>query len=171
MPTGDHPLIHPERSPIFALQSTGRPQRPMAEPLGRDVSTISRELSRHRGQRGDRHQPAQSKATSRHRAAPAVPWKMAPERWAVPGRLEPEPIAGRFWQPGEAMAGKTGIYQSIRAGRQAGGTRSRCLRRRGKQPNGRGGRPAGRGQLPGRVDIAERPADGGGQGPDRGRGA
>ena len=58
MPTGDHPLTHPERSPIFALQSTGRSQRPMADQLGRDVSPISRELSRHRGQRGDRHQPA-----------------------------------------------------------------------------------------------------------------
>ncbi len=41
MPNGYHHLTHPERSPIFALQSTGRSQRPMAEQLGRDVSPIS----------------------------------------------------------------------------------------------------------------------------------
>ncbi len=81
MPTGNHPLTHPERSPIFALQSTGRSQRPMTEQLGRDVSPISWELSRHRGQRGDRPQPAQGKATSRRRAASAGPWKITPECW------------------------------------------------------------------------------------------
>ncbi len=120
MPTGDHHLTHPERSPISALQSTGRSQRPMAEPLGRDVSPISRELRRHRGQRGDRPQPAQGKATSRRRAASAVPWKMTPERWAVAEEWlragwSPEPIAGRFQQPGEGMAGREWIDQSIRA--------------------------------------------------------
>ncbi len=137
----------------------------MAEPLGRDVSPISRELRRNRGQRGYRHQPAQGKATSRRRAASAVPWKMTPERWAVAEEWwragwSPEPIAGRFQQPGELMAGREWIDQHIRADRPAGGDLDRCLRRRGKQPNGRGGRPAGRGHLPGRVDIAERPAIG-----------
>ncbi len=73
MPTGYHPLTHMERSPIFALQSTGRSQRPMAEQLGRDASTISRELRRNRGQRGYRHQPAQGKATSRGREASLCP--------------------------------------------------------------------------------------------------
>ena len=33
----------------------------------------------------------------------------------------------------------------------------RHLRRRGKKPNWRGGRHAGRGHIPGRVDIAQRP--------------
>ncbi len=176
MPTGDHPLTHPERSPIFAPQSTSRSQRPMADQFGRDVSTISRELSRHRGQRGYRHQTAQGKATSRRRAASAVSWKMTPERWAVvEDRLQagwsPEPIAGRSRQQGEVMAGREWIYPSVRADRTAGGDLYRCLRRRGKKPNWRGGRHAGRGHLPGRVDIAERPADWGGQGPDRGLGA
>ncbi len=165
MPNGDHPLTHPERSPISALKSTGRSQRPMADQLGRDVSTISRELRRNRGQRGDRHQPAQGKATSWRRAASAVPWKMTPERWAVvEDRLQagwsPEQIAGRFQQQGEVMAGREWIYPSVRADRPAGGDLDRCLRRRGKKPNGRGGRHAGRGHLPGRVDIAERPAIG-----------
>ncbi len=61
MPTGYHPLTHLDRSPISVLKSTGRSQRPMAEPLGRDVSPISRELMRYRGQQGDRHPSARGR--------------------------------------------------------------------------------------------------------------
>ena len=78
------------------------------------------------------------------------------EEWLRAG-WSPEQVSGRFQQQGEVMAGREWIYQSMRADRQAGGDLYRCLRRRGKQPNWRGGRPAGRGQIPGRVDIAERP--------------
>ncbi len=55
------------------------------------------------------------------------------------------------------MASREWIYPSVRADRPAGGDLYRCLRCRGKKPNWRGGRHAGRGHLPGRVDIAERP--------------
>ncbi len=51
MSTGDHTLTHPERSPIFALKSTGRFQQQIAVQIGHDVSTISRDLMRNRGQR------------------------------------------------------------------------------------------------------------------------
>ncbi len=61
-------------------------------------------------------------------------------------------------QPSEGMVGKEWIYPQVRADRQAGGTLYRCLRRRGKKPNARGGRPAGRGHIPDRVDLAERPS-------------
>ena len=106
---------------------------------------------------------ADGKATARRQAASAVPRKRTPERWtAVEDRRRaggsPEPIAGRYRQPGEVMAGKEWIYQQVRADRQAGGTRYRCRRRRGKKPNGRGGRHAGRGHIPDRVDLAERPS-------------
>ncbi len=162
MPSGDHPLTHFERGQIHAGWHRGLSKREIARPLERDPTTMARETPRHCGQRGDRHQPAQGKATSRHRAASAVPWKMTPERWAmVEHRLQagwsPEPISGRFQQPGQGMAGREWIDQSTRADRKAGGGLYECLRRRGKQPNGRRGRPAGRGHLPGRVDIAERP--------------
>ncbi len=61
----------------------GWSKREMARDLGRDPATISRETSRHRGQRGDRHQPADGQATARRQEASAVPRKMTPERWAV----------------------------------------------------------------------------------------
>ena len=99
MPTGDHPLTHPERSPIFALKSTDRSQRPMAEQLGRDVSTISRELSRHHGQRDYRHQQARAS----DEPAPGSLCRVLeddPERWeAVEDRVKagwsPEQTDGR----------------------------------------------------------------------------
>ena len=49
------------------------------------------------------------------------------------------------------------IYQYIRADRQRGGVLWRSLRRRGKKPNVTAGRDRGRGCLPNRVDISERP--------------
>ncbi len=163
MPVGYHPLTHAERCQIHARLYRGFSNREMARDLGRDPATISREISRHRGQRGDRHQQADGQATARRQAASAVPRKRTPERWAVveDRRQEgwsPEQIAGRYRQPGEVMAGKEWIYQQVRADRQAGGTRYRCLRRRGKKPNWRGGRPAGRGHIPDRIDLAERPS-------------
>ncbi len=163
MPVGSHHLTPAERCPIHALLHRGWSKREIARDLGRDPGTISRETSRHRGQRGDRHQQADRQATARRQEASAVPRQRTPERWAVAeGRLpegwSPEQIAGWVRLPGEVMAGKEWIYEHVRADRQAGGALYRCLRRRGKKPNGRGGRHAGRGHIPDRVDLAERPA-------------
>ncbi len=163
MPVGYHPLTPAERCQIHARLYRGWSNREIARDLGRDPATISRETSRNRGQRGDRHQQADGQATARRQAASAVPRKRTPEHWAaVEDRRQaggsPEPIAGRYRQQGEVMAGKEWIYQYVRADRQAGGTRYRCRRRRGKKPNGRGGRHAGRGHIPDRVDLAERPS-------------
>ncbi len=162
MPVGYHHLTHCERCQINTLLHRGLSQREIAHDLGRDPGTISREISRNRGQRGYRPKQAHGKATSRRHEASAVPRKMTPERWeAVEERLSegwsPEQISGRYRQRGEVMAGKEWIYQHVRADRRTGGTLYRHLRRRGKKPNWRGGRHAGRGHIPGRVDIGERP--------------
>ncbi len=162
MPVGYHHLTHCERCQINTLLHRGLSQREIAHALGRDPGTISREMSWGRGQRGYRPKQAHGKATSRRHEASAVPRKMTPERWeAVEERLSegwsPEQISGRYRQLGEVMAGKEWIYQHVRADRRTGGTLYRHLRRRGKKPNWRGGRHAGRGHIPGRVDIGERP--------------
>ncbi len=163
MPVGYHHLTHAERCQIHARLHRGWSKPEMARDLGRDPGTISRETSRHRGLRGYRHQQADGKATARRQEASAVPRKMTPERWAVvEDRLQegwsPEQIAGWVRLQGEGMAGKEWIYPHLRADRQAGGILCRCRRRRGQKPNGRGGRSAGRGHIPDRVDLAERPA-------------
>ena len=53
--------------------------------------------------------------------------------------------------------GRQIIYDRIRADLKAGGDLWKSLRRRGKKPNWRGGRHAGRGHIPDRGDISERP--------------
>ncbi len=141
MPVGYHHLTHAERCQIHALLHRGWSKREIARDLGRDPATISRETSRHCGQRGYRHQPADGKAVARRQEASAVPRQMTPERWAVvEDRLQegwsPEQIAGWVRLPGEGMAGKEWIYRTY----GPVGTRYRCLRRRGQKPNGRSGR-------------------------------
>ncbi len=56
------------------------------------------------------------------------------------------------------MAGRQWTCERIHADRKAGGGLWRHLRRRGKKPDRKGGRHSGRGRIPGRVDISERPA-------------
>ena len=160
MPVGYPHLTHAERCPIHALLHRGLSKREMARDLGRDLGTISRETSRHRGLRGYR-----APAGPRQGDEPA-PGSLcrAPEDDARAlggsGRTVAgtEQIAGWYRLPGEVMAGKEWIYEHVRADRQAGGALYRRLRRRGKKPNWRGGRHAGRGHITDRVDLAERPA-------------
>ncbi len=126
MPTGYHHLTHAERCQIHARLHRGWSKREIARDLGRDPGTISRETSRNRGQRGDRHQQANGKATTRRREASSIPRKMTPERWAVveDRRQEggsPEQIAGWVRLPGEGMAGKEWIYPQARADRRPEG--------------------------------------------------
>ena len=99
----------------------------------------------------------------RRGAAPSVPRKMTPELWRmVEERLvrgwSPERVSGRLRLEGHQVAGRQWIYRHVHADRRAGGGLWRHLRRRGKRPNRKGGAHAGRGHIPGRVDIPERPA-------------
>lgn len=152
-----------ERFQIWALRKGGLSGSAIARQLGRDRTTIWREVRRNDGDRGYRHKQAQGKASSRRSTASSVPRKMTPARWRmVAGRLaqgwSPDQIAGRLRKEGMPMAGRQWICRHIRADRKAGGGLWRHLRRRGKTPNWKGGRHSGRGHIPGRVDISERPA-------------
>ena len=157
-----HQLAYGERCQIQVLLSSGKSQREIAKLLNRDPGTISREVARNRGQRGYRHWQAEQKAACRRQEVSSVPRKMTPDRWQViEDRLRegwsPEQIAGRARVQGEEMASHEWIYQYIRRNRKEGGDLYRLLRRRGKKPNWRGGRHAGRGHIPARVDLSERP--------------
>ncbi len=86
----------------------------MARDLGRDPATISREISRHCGQRGYRHPQADGKATARRQEASAVPRKMTPERWAVVEDRLPE-----GWRPEGRGTGAGDVGASSRTGAAA----------------------------------------------------
>ncbi len=162
MPSGCHHLTHEERCQIYALRKSGLSDPAIARQIGRDRTTVWREIRRNGGGRGYRHRQAQGKASARRSAASSVARKMTRERWrTVEDRLaegwSPDRTAGRFRKEGIPMAGREWIYQHVRADRKAGGRLYLFLRRRGKKPNWKGGRHSGRGRIPNRMDISERP--------------
>ena len=132
-------------------------------PVDPSASTVSRELRRNRGLRGYWMKQAQRLSEVRRRLASSRPRKLTAERWSwIEGKLRlqwsPQQIAGRLRLQGGRPVGKTWIYHQVWKDRASGGTLYRNLRRRGKKANRRGRCGAGRGVIPGRVDIAERPA-------------
>ncbi|MCY4229140.1 MAG: helix-turn-helix domain-containing protein, partial [Gammaproteobacteria bacterium] len=70
-----------ERCQIKALMSGGDSIRRIAGHLGRDPSTISREIARNSGQRGCRHRQAQDRTSTRRREASGVPRKLTGALW------------------------------------------------------------------------------------------
>ena len=161
MSNGYHHLTDADRCQIHALKASGHSLRAIAREMNRNPATISRELRRNSGERGYRHKQAEQKARERRRAA-SRPWKLTAELWSlIEGLLglasSPEQIAGRLRRDGVVSVSTEWIYQYIRADRQRGGVLWRSLRRRGKKPNVTAGRDRGRGCLPNRVDISERP--------------
>ena len=161
MPEGYHHLTCLERCQIEALRKVGTSSAAIAERLGYDRSTVCREIKRNAGRCGYRHTKAQRKATTHRQEASSVLYRMTQDLWAaIQERLRegwsPEQIIGRFRMEGRRI-GRQIIYDRIRADRKAGGDLWKSLRRRGKKRNWRGGRHAGRGHIPDRGDISERP--------------
>jgi IS30 family transposase len=140
----------------------GVSQRQIALKLKVDRSTISRELKRNRGRRGYRFQQADTLATERRYAASAQPKCMTPDNTRIiEQKLQegwsPDQISGRLELEEICISSKT-IYRHIWSDRQKGGLLYRYLRHKGKKYNHRVSAEAGRGCIPNRVDIKERPA-------------
>jgi IS30 family transposase len=143
------------------LNKQGCGQQQIAVHLGVSQSAISRELTRNRGRRGYRHQQAQGKAEARQavRTRPRkltkalrrqIEIKLRTARWS------PEQISGRLARQGTALSPEW-IYQMIWQDKRDGGDLWQSLRRRGKRYNKRASKTAGRGLIPHRTDISERP--------------
>ena len=164
MAKGYHHLTYGSRCQIYALRKSGVSVRGMARLLEVSASTVSRELRRNGGRRGYRMKQAQRFSEVRRREASMRPRKLTGALWRrIEAKLRlqwsPQQIAGRLRLEGGPSVGKTWIYRQVWKDRAAGGTLYRNLRRRGKKANRRGRCGAGRGVIPGRVDIAERPAE------------
>ncbi len=162
MPEGYRHLTFDGRCRIYALGKSGLSNGAVARRLGRAPSTVSRELRRNAGGRGYRHRQARRKATGRRSDASSVPRKLTEERRErVVAKLaegwSPERIPGRLRLEDPEMVGRRRIYDLVRADRRDGGTLWTHPPRRGKKPDRQGGRHAGRGHIPGRRDIPERP--------------
>jgi transposase, IS30 family len=157
-----------ERDMITTLLAENTSLREIARILGRDVSTISRELNRNASPEYRLYlsHRAQGRATSRRSTASRRPRLKQPEiRSYVLAQLtegwSPEQIAGRLPldHPGLSISPEA-IYQYIyQAPAQERGELIRCLRRghRRRKPRGQGRRER-KTKIPGRIPIELRPA-------------
>jgi IS30 family transposase len=152
-----------EREVIAHMHRAGEMQTQIADRLGRDKSTISRELRRNRSRNGYWGSAAQRKAQRRRSERPWTAKMQRPEvrryvterlRW----RWSPDQIAGRargdFPDQRHRQVSPPTIYAWIRAEQARGKPWQRYLRRLGRK------RPEWekRGRLPASVSIEGRPA-------------
>jgi IS30 family transposase len=156
-------LTYEQRCQIEVLKKSGFSQQRIADAVGSDQSTISRELARNTGQRGYRHRQAQLKANER-REQTIKPRKMTAVMIAlIDAKLlqywSPEQISGWLELERDKHLSHESIYRRVWADKNVGGDLYRYLRRRGKKYQWRGSNgKTSRGQIKNRVGISERPA-------------
>ena len=150
-----------ERHYIERQLKEGVSQNKIAQALGRNQSTLSRELGRNTGQRSYRYKQAHGKAGDRHQ----VKSKSIKLTDDIKRRIEhdirndwsPEQVAGRLGGEGVTKLHHETIYQFILKDKKAGGTLYKHLRHQGKTYRKRYGSAHNRTGIPNRVGIEERP--------------
>lgn len=159
-----HHLKYEDRCQIYALTKSGRSQLAIVRQLSVHPSTIGRELRRNKGKRGYRYKQAQFFALTRRQKASKAPYKMTKnvvaiiEKKLCEYQWSPEQISGWLKLNMKINISHERIYQHIWKDKYNGGILYEHLRHNGKKYNKRKGKNAGRGLIPNRVDIEERPA-------------
>ena len=151
-------LAQEQRYQIYALLKMGHNQTEIAKEIGAHKSTISRELSRNRGQRSYRPKQAHQMALNRRNKAKP---RIQAESWAlIESKLRedwsPEQISSWLKQNKDIQVSHERIYLYILENQRAGGDlykHLRCQKKRRK----RYGSYDRRGKLPNRRSIEERP--------------
>ncbi len=168
--TKRHPMSYiqlsaSERNQVYELRmTTALSMRAIARQVGRDQSTISREIARNRSEGGhylpdSAHQKMQARRQQSKTAFSCVTENCIFE---IKQRLKqyhsPEQIAGRLKREGGSRISHETIYQMIYANHEGLKEYQKYLRQgRGKRRK-RGGCNSRRGQIPGRIGIEHRPA-------------
>ena len=164
MPEGYHHLTRDQRCQIYALKKRGDSISIIANELEVHRSTIYRELKRNAGKRGYRFKQANQKALERRKIASNQKRKMTSATVSFIEeklKLQWSPVQISGWlrkQVGMTTVSHETIYQHVWADKRAGGSIYKELRHSGKKYNKRSKGTAGRGCIPNRVDIDERPA-------------
>jgi len=152
-------LTQEQRYQIAVLKKAGHMQTDIAELIGVHKSTVSREISRNKGQRGYRPKQAHRLALDRRQAK--VKSSISADDWL---RIEtllrqewsPEEIGARLRLEGKRFVSHEWIYQHVYADKKQGGdlyTFLRCQKQRRK----RYGSNNRRGKIPNRIGIEQRP--------------
>lgn len=151
-----------ERYHIDIQQKQGVPLSAIAAAMGRDKSTVSRELRRNADSpESYSHGVAQRLAERRHSEKPKAtklnPTLIQAIRQGLDQRWSPEQISGRLALEGQPTVSHETIYRYLLADKKAGGELYKNLRHQANPYRKRYGKPSQRGKIPGRVDISERP--------------
>jgi IS30 family transposase len=150
-----------QRYQIYGLKQAGLNQTQIAQKIGVDKSTISREFRRNKGQRGWRPKQAQSFRDVRRQALTNGK-HFSSDEWAEVERLiredlSPEQAANRLELEGGLQISHEIIYQHLYADKRNGGDLHQHLRsqkpRRKRYASGQ----ERRGMIKNRVRIDERP--------------
>lgn len=153
-------LTQEERYQIYILKKAGNRQTEIAALLGRNKSTISRELKRNTGLKGYRPKQANERALKR-RAEKAVP-RIGDQAWQqvedlIRQEWSPEQVSGRLEREQGVSISHEWIYQYVYTDKRSGGDLFRFLRCQ-KVRRKRYGAYSRRGIIPNQVSIDERPA-------------
>ena len=167
-----HRLTHEQRIIIQALRKEGNSLTEIAKKINCNKGTVSRELSRNKSKKGYRHKKAQSKANFRARVKASQRrrfeekmWDFAVEKLRAGWTFEQ--ISGRAKRDGKKMVSKETLYKEyyrrqelVRKGASDESLPPLPKRKKIRKTRDRDAkkyRNAGRGRIPDRVDIDERP--------------
>jgi transposase, IS30 family len=153
-----------QRYEIGILKTKGYSLAEIGRTIGKNKSTISREIKRNSDLRNGAYKPelAQKKCNERHKIKPknirfTAPIKEHVKNWILLD-YSPEQIVGRSKEIGQDCVSIETIYKHIWEDKHNGGILSEHLRKKGKKYAKRGALKGTRGQIPGRIDIDQRPA-------------
>ena len=155
-----------KRITIQALWKEGFSMRHMAERVGCSPSTVSRELGRNVSQKGYRPKKADAKARFRASAKAGEHRTFTAEMWALAlANLRKGwtfgQTSGRCRRDGLPMVCKETLYLEYYRRQKAGESLPplpmRRRKRKARDGNAKKYRGAGRGKIPNRTDISERP--------------
>jgi len=158
-------LTEEERYHIDEMLRQGYLQSEIALTLGRSPSTLSRELKRNKGKRGWRphqaHELASKRLSTRGKSnvskIASGAWEFA-QKQLESEQWSPEQISGYQKRKQLPSMSHETIYQKIFEDKSSGGNLYSNLRCKKKRKKRYGSISAGRGCIPNRTDIDERPA-------------
>ena len=155
-------LIYEQRIAIYILLTTGLNQAKISELIGVSKSTVSREIKRNTGLKGYRPIQAHQRALERRQNAEKHIRFTDEIKTNVTKHIEqewsPEQICGRLKKENKPSVSHETIYQFIIDDQKNGGELHKRLRLGRKKRRKRIKKQDGRGQIPNRVSIDERPA-------------
>lgn len=155
-----------EREIILKMQAAGKSFQDMAENLGRNKGTISRELTRNKSSTGEYKPHLAERYYRKRRADSKEPYRLQDKRLAkyVRKKLKqywsPEQISGRlkvdYREDQEMRISSVTIYSWIKTDKREGGQLYQYLRQGKRKRRKRYGSTERRGQIPDRRMIDQR---------------